>query len=236
MSNIYDKDNGNDDPQRAFREFMLHGSKKKRDQSTPTPPPPKPTTNTGTAIGKAHQDARLWQNQKQYKQHQQARQAFLQNWKTGWCQTDDLLARVVASVADLKARWRLLQRYSSSPPSHPHNALTEDDLTLALQYTLRKYEQAWQQLRGLLAQLAQDQQTLGRRLQEVLTTTTQHVDAAENDCNRIYQTAAADLWRKQKWGQELLDHAYIDTDQAEQRALVIANQWNRTHPSSPWQV
>jgi hypothetical protein len=199
--------------------------------------PPIATTVTSptlsTNISKSHTSINST-NSKHYKRHQQARQAFWQCWKQDWCHTKDMVDAVLESVVDLKGRLRLLHQHqqqhvttdninpSNSNPN-PYNTLTTEDINLALQYTYRKYEHGWQQLRGVVAQLAVDHQTLGRRLQEVLTTATEVVVSSlvtvDNEDHQLlhldttefvetYQKAAMELFQKQTRAQTLFNDAY----------------------------
>ena len=135
---------------------------------------------------------------------------------------------------------------------HQHLYLTDEDMDLASCHCVRKHEKALQNLRSLLAQLGQAQETLGRRLEHVLTettatttdiTTTNGTMIMENHrcAVRLYQTAAMDLYNKQMWGYELLSswHPSLPGDDEMQTQIKsadkIATRWSRLHPQSPWQ-
>lgn len=114
---------------------------------------------------------------------------------------------LLASAVDLKHRLQLLHQQQKNPPHH-NSMLTADDMALALRYTYRKYEYTWQQLRGVLAQLAADQQSLGRRLHHVLTMAAATESLETTDCTTLYQTVAVELYQTQTRAQLLLDQAY----------------------------
>lgn len=263
----------------AYVDFMLHGRRGAAAAASPGDATPSTTPTTTAAAAAAAKN-------KNTKKVQGVLQAFGKTLEGDVWETDNLLAQVVASIADLRWRLDLIRQELSkrqgrpnaaigreddgttSPPppppqwltqarhhlyNHHHNHLRDDDLHLALQHATRKHEKALQNLRHVLASQGQHLQALGRRLEQVMTTTKTIVDTddassiAADTCTRIYKVAALDLYRKQLWAKELLGEGAAeasavdddDDDAQDDPRLVaerIAVQWPRSSKSSPWQT
>ena len=228
-----------EDPQEAFRQFMLHGAKKKS-PSTTTPPPPTPLS---------HMTSSASSSSKPRRGNNAPLTAFRKTLQQDWWPNDDVLYQVVASIADLRKRINLIRKQQQQQAQKDDNDtlgttttfrwkdsiqpqtnfLTANDLDLALSHALCKHETAMHNLRSLLAQQASYQQALGRRLQEIFMDDTTTGVASTTACTRIFQVAAADLYQKQKWAAAVL---LLGNNMEQTPSFSL---WSRTHPDSPWQ-
>ena len=226
----------------------------KKNHTPPTPPP------TG---GHSRRDDTTMTLSSSSKKRTSAPAAAFRTILQDWWENDNVLAQVVASIADLRKRRKLIvqqqldaddncglveQEQNGNVIINPNNHLdallhkndnmnsflTMDDLHLALFHTVRKHETALHNVRSLLAQQAQYQQALGRRLEEILTSSAAS-DATSSSYTRIYQVAAQDLYQKQTWAATLLLDASVNHDSNDNDTTVPPSQWLRTHPNSPWQ-
>eukprot|EP00977_Amphora_coffeiformis_P003557 scaffold689_cov186-Amphora_coffeaeformis.AAC.7 len=241
------------DPQQAFRDFMLQGRGPVPADSPSTRLRTPTSSRTGVPSSPRH--------------HKQIQEAFYKTLQHDWWEIDHVLAQVVASVAELRRRWHVVQKAMQQQQQqqrddnqnnnnnnndssdiwnnyhHHHFYLTSEDLELALCHCVRKHEKTLQNLRSLLSQLSQTQETLGRKLEHILLMTEPTTNVTDNHHRyaiQLYQTAALDLYQKQTWGHELLSSWDPSSGQDEMRAQTkvadkIAAQWSRSHPKSPWQ-
>ena len=226
-----DDDDSRQQAQEAFRQFMLHGrassssssSSSSRnnnyDDKTPSPTRSIPKTPPSSSNN----------SNKKQQRNTAAVSAFCKTMREDWWENDNVLYRVVESLADLRRRIALILRQEQQQQQQQDEAmsadtcwnqtknddkcknywLTPDDLDLALRHAVRKHETALHNVRSLLAQQAQYQQVAGRRLEEILqdnTNSNSNNAIASACCTRIYQVAAQDLYQKQTWADEdLLD-------------------------------
>jgi hypothetical protein len=270
--------------QKTYQEFMLQGSRRGASDScetagttTPLCQDDAPTTPSSTTPA-------------QLKARRKVRSivhAFDARLEGDWCETDSLLERLVASVANLRLRLELVDRSLAHYEAHsenatqdtnpidkgkeapdsmrplkqdkassplPHCHLLRADLVLAKQHSIVKHETALRNLRQLLALLAQQHESLGRRLEELMhfAEAWAQEEACEREhdsegrtilirqvarCTLLFRTAALDLYQKQTWGQQLLGVA-MDASTTEDRRVAerIADQWSRTSHQSPWRL
>ena len=198
--------------------------------------------------------------------------SFAKTMVNEWLETDDTLQEVVQSISGLRERlWHTSQALATvrereeiavwkrSGYRGPHGAdglLTEDDLQLALDHSLRQHERMMHALRRSLSTLHQAQEALGRRLDEYhrladfdLSDTKQFILSLE-ECQSLFVALASELYRKQVLAEEILDSVLdqllfhdiatvtavmpIDGENRNPRRLarLCSERWSRHHEQS----
>eukprot|EP00522_Entomoneis_paludosa_P016201 CAMPEP_0172440304 /NCGR_PEP_ID=MMETSP1065-20121228/969_1 /TAXON_ID=265537 /ORGANISM="Amphiprora paludosa, Strain CCMP125" /LENGTH=307 /DNA_ID=CAMNT_0013189091 /DNA_START=312 /DNA_END=1235 /DNA_ORIENTATION=- len=243
--------------QREFEQFMLSGKasipNKKNHQNRPSPssspfqttPPPRPSSShkKKPAFPKLAQHVQI------------AIDAFQNVLVTEWTSSDDQMYLVMESIANLRERIWIASREASflaetsssvlSPSwkecgfrgPRSTSFLLPQDVELSLSHSLLGHERMLEALRQGMAQLAQAQEAMGRRLDDVFAHFDSfqshcHVFQAESrdeedklkcqrleqaigsqvdECLELFRAAASELFRKQNLSQTVLesDHDFL---------------------------
>jgi len=267
--------------QRSFEHFMLTGNV----LTTPVKNRSLPPTPNNKKISSSTKKKPAFQKLAQHVQT--AVDAFHKIFVNEWLSHDDQMCLVVNSVADLRERiWIASRRtqfvsntavtikqppvdwkhYGSRGPS-PAEFLLDQDLELALSHSLKAHERMLVALRQGLSQLSQAQDTLRRRLDDVLAHFSsyqvqevvapcdeeafgrlyQSVGEQVEDCLELHRSSAAELYRKQVLGQDLMDSdsdwlLFSDEGRAstsqqdsflpKKFATTVSAKWSRSHKES----
>jgi hypothetical protein len=203
-------------------------------------------------------------------------QAFYSCLSKHWLVTDDQLGQCVSAIANLRERiWissRALQRLQDDDVSgglpgwkrsgfrqHGSNVgsslllLTREDLELTLTDELLQQERMLVMARRWMAQMAQEQEAMGRRLDDLLVFQSelaglehaQSLDfaASIDECQQIFVATSQELYRKQKLLQELINSMrdgildsgkrHVEEGASPRRvARKCVDLWPRTSPES----
>jgi hypothetical protein len=231
--------NDEDAMRQAFAEFMISGKKNTKANSSPVAPthrttPPATPTDTTVALRQQHTAFK-----KLERKYWQIYGAFQGSLKRDWLDVDDNLGQVMDSIATLRDRIPLESRYIEKKQQETRKewqrygfrnagsraSLTVDDVQMALSHDLMQHEKMMAGARTLLASLAQAQEALGRRLEELMLQTldmTQFVQVSESLDDRtrssfesllartevaqeVFSCLALELCRKQELVQDVLD-------------------------------
>mmetsp|Transcript_11678 Transcript_11678/g.17144 ORF Transcript_11678/g.17144 Transcript_11678/m.17144 type:complete len:269 (-) Transcript_11678:47-853(-) len=186
-----------------------------------------------------------------------------------WLNADDNLGVVVSSIFNLRQRiyWESKQIMEMKKQMSGTNSrssirqgnvyLRREDVEFALSYDLNRHEQMMSAARSLLSNLNQAQETLGRRLEEIilhdLYTRQDDIVVSSSLCTtvtqieKLYHDLAAELYRKQELSSKVLESTtdqlfavnddYIENlsderDSPRYVAQSSSRQWSRTAEES----
>ena len=220
--------------QQAFADFM-NGGQSKLKVATPSTPRVVLDAKARMELETVREVQAVKKLERKYWQILNAFQGSLER---DWLAVDDNLGGVVSSIANLRGRIVMESRkiYENRDGSSNHGSwkrygyrscgmdLTIDDIQLALSHDLLQHENMMVGARKLLASMADAQEALGRRLEELIL---HHMDTVEfiqslvhfdpqsssivvvmgmvDSLQDIYTSLAAELYRKQSSLQTLLD-------------------------------
>jgi hypothetical protein len=220
--------------QQAFADFM-NGGQSKSKVTTPSSPLVVLDAEARMELETVREVQAVKKLERKYWQILHAFQGSLER---DWLAVDDNLGGVVSSIANLRGRIVMEsrkifeQRDGSSKQGSWKRCgyrasgmdLTLDDIQLALSHDLLQHENMMLGARTLLASMADAQESLGRRLEELMV---HHMDTMEviqslvrfdpqsssivvvmgmvDGLQEIYTSLAAELYRKQSSVQTLLD-------------------------------
>jgi hypothetical protein len=273
---IYDAEKQDDAEQqlKAIQEFMLgtSGVKRNKHQATlPTPSPRSPPpSNSNSKL--------LYTLRRKFSS---ALQAFDSCLDKNWLDTDDQLLACVGSIANLRERLYISSRalviqdhaYNEDPCSEWKNhgyrrhiltrssCLGRNDLELTLTDELEQHERMMSLARRLMASLNQDQEALGRRLDELLVMHYEHESMGDmltreeqgvlveyatrvEVCQQLFVATARELYRKQMLLHDILDSVHdglmyreagleVTTEDSPRKiARHCASVWSRLSPAS----
>ena len=175
--------------------------------------------------------------------------AFQGTLQRSWLDTDHHLGDIVSSIANLRVRIGVAaaaqleegipEWHGCGYRSHRNGALQRNDMEMTLSHNLRQHEKMLGGLRTVVSSLANAQEILGRRLEEMVlfhqeTTTLQEEEdqvTSRNNNNkaddnvphtwddwavivnrmeRVYTMLAVELYRKQRMVQRVLDSSRDD--------------------------
>jgi len=201
----------NMDSQQSFQDFMLGGRR-----GNAGPPSPLPGRNTPTPSKKNNNKKTSRQN---YGPTLKAFQGRVQEWKD----LDDQLYQVLNSIVNLRNRiwWETKSlrknRKSSSKPWHGSgyrqhydgysSCLVTGDIQMAISHDLLQHEKMLSAARMLISSMAQVQDSIGRRLDELYqllledssvgSSSSSSTTRILHQAQEIYLLLGAELYRKQ---------------------------------------
>jgi hypothetical protein len=243
--------------QRAFQEFMMSGGQKAGSQTptlscSPSHPTRPSSSSSSSKNNKAIQNI--------YRKYNAALHAFYASLFRNWLDIDEQLFQSVNAIASLRERMHLSsrallqQQQQQQQQSHvvdgsgaenpsfwkehgyrkqQHLSLSRDDLQLTLSDELLQHETMMTVMRRLMSSLAQEQEAMGRRLEEVMNYYAFEVGSVGEDddddddvfgggrvdkmeeCQQLYRATSSELYRKQVMVQEILESMGSDLIVAE---------------------
>lgn len=183
-----------------------------------------------------------------------------------WLDTDDTAYEVMQSIANLRERiWHISKQLASMKLSakqaewkrngyrnidDDNELLNIDDLELALHHDVLQHERMLTSLRKILSAMAQEQEALGRRLDEFYkldeanTQTIQVSFLSLEDCQVLFTATASELYRKQIMTEKVLnsvddrllyredaddDGSSVIDESPRRLAQRCSEHWSRTH-------
>lgn len=223
---------------KAFEAFML-GGKKAPVPTTPSPrvSPSIPSPRTSSA--------------RTPQKRLSAAVAAFEGRVKDWIAVDDHLYVVFQSIANLRERLAITSRCLASLEDEPSITewkqfgyrpvvrLTREDLELTLDDELLQHEKMMVEARRAVSQMAEDQEALGRRLDELLAMD-EGTESVE-ECRQLAASMAGELYRKQTLADDVLVSAddslfggYADGDGegSLRAARRCVSRWPRSHKDS----
>lgn len=223
----------------AFANFMMKGNSK-RTTSSPSSLPKVTNANETVEMKKTQEMQMMKKCERKFWQILRAFQGTLQR---DWIDVDDNLGGVVSSIANLRRRIVMESRKIQEQKNELIQAswkscgsrssfgmeLTVDDINLALTHDLIHHEKMMAGARALMASLAEAQESLSRRLEELMVHVKESMDIIRcleyfdyqsssietllgmiDGLQEIFKTLALELFRKQISVQTVLESSNDD--------------------------
>ena len=214
-----------EDMRKAFEQFMITGKKTGKVNVVQTTSKQKVGTKDEQVLKRAE------------KKYWQILNAFQGTLERDWLEVDDNLEGVVSSISNLRSRIAMESRYLMKQKSKSHKpwdgcgyrvdeysggVLMVDDVEMALSHDLVQHEKMMAGARLLLASLSEAQETLGRRLDELMlhdmdtihvmqcmaletSSSLSTVMSVVEKLQDVFTSLALELYRKQLLIQSVLD-------------------------------
>ena len=174
--------------------------------------------------------------------------SFHSTLRNDWIGTDDLTLQIVKSIANLRERLWQGNKFLRTLREEEEQAVVDgggmvpDDIVLMLDHDLKQHENMMAQLRRSVAQMAQAQDAIGRRLDEWYKCCgSDEEEHSLEDALQLYKATGCELYRKQLLTQDicisggsvgLLQEETDTVENPRQIAKEICEKWARKHKES----